>query len=276
MRTRPALTLLLPIAASLVLAPPSMAQSSLGAPLPQTAFSPLELGSVEAAFADSPIHLSPTALAALRGHYPNDKVPLIPAPFRQQLDAALAAQDWPRVMSRKSDLGASRGQLALLMWEQTRFLATGNLWLAELNTRDLAAVGVTNTNEAAAMMWLYAAAVTLTDGHQCADPAASDAHLTWLRGPAFAPVTKIIRDLPPDRLQAMRDIAVRLEAGLAPERTGDTMCRTGSSHPEHRPDTEWQPEAARTRDMLPKHLTALTALMRQPSGPPAKPSQTKP
>ena len=273
---RAALTLLLPIAAGLLLAPPAYPQTSLGAPLPQSAFSPLELGSVEAAFADSPIHLSPTALAALRGSYPNDKVPLIPPPFRQQLDSALAVRDWPRVMARKSDLGASRGQLAMLMWEQTRFLATGSLWLAELNARDLAAIGASKTNEGAAMMWLYAAAVTLTDGHQCIDPAAGDAHLTWLRGPAFAAVTKIIRDLPPDRLQAMRDTAVRLEAGLAPERSEETMCRTGPSRAEHRPDTEWLPQAARTRDMLPKHLAALIALMRQPSAPAARSSQTKP
>jgi hypothetical protein len=222
----------------------------------------LEAGSAEAAFADSPIHLSPTAIAVLRARFPADKVPLIPSPFRQQLDAALAARDWPRVIARKTDLGASRGQLAMLMWEQTRFFATGSQWIAELSARDLAAVNIGNAGEGAAMMWLYAAAVTLTDGHQCADRSASDAHLDKLRGPAFAPVAKAIRDLPPDRLANAQTAAIRLESALAPERTDNIICRPGSAGQDHRPETEWRPEAARTRDMLPRHLTALTALMR--------------
>jgi hypothetical protein len=257
--------------------------SSLGAPLPQGAFSPLPVGTPDAAFAGSPLRLSPNDHRLLASRFRNDKVPVIPQPFAGQLDAALQAGNWTRVMARKADLGASRGELAMLMWEQTRFLVTGSLWLAELQARDLAASSLPGARQTAVLMWLYALATTMTDGHQCAGSGARDAHLASLRGPAFAAVLAGVRSLPDEELAAQRDMAIKLEALLAPERRDDTVCHTGGRSLATRPPDAWQTAAARTRDMLPSHLNAFCALVRgrpmpkpqppAPSGPaPARPS----
>ena len=114
-----------------------------------------------------------------------------------------------------------------LMWEQTRFVATGSLGVAEMHARDVAATGSSGLSETAVMMWFYAVAVTMTDGEKCVDTAARDAHLDYLRGPEFEPVLQIVRSISDDRLAAMRDLAIRLETVLAEGRTDDTMCRTG-------------------------------------------------
>ena len=243
--------------------------SNLGLPLPQTAYSRLETGSPEVAFAGGPIRLSLMAGRILSARWPGDKVPIVPEPFRGQLDTALVAHDWPRLLVRKADLGASRGQIALLLWEQSRLLATGSLWLAELNARDLAASGLPGTPEAAALAWLYAAAVTMTDGQHCAAPDARDTHLAALRGPAFAPVLTVLRTLPENQLAQARDAAIKLEAALAPQRDEDTACRTGAAVPALRPDDAWRADAARTREILLRHLNAICALVRgRPSPPP--------
>ncbi len=223
---------------------------------------PLDLGTPEAAFSGGPIRLSKTSLAALRQHYQGDKVPLIPQPFRGRLDQALAGRDWPKVLAAKKELAASRGMIAALMWEQSRFIATGGVGIAEVHAQDVAASGSTGVAETAAMLWLYATAVTLTDGHKCADPAVRDAHLDRLRGPEFATVTQIVRTLPEDRLTAMRDLAVRLETVLAPDRTDDTMCREGGVKADLKPDPVWKPEAVAARALLPRHLLALCTVMR--------------
>lgn len=128
-------------------------------------------------------------------------------------------------MARKADLGASHGQLALLILEQARFPATNSVWLAELNARDLAAICAPGANDGSATEWLYCAFVTLTDSRYCADPATTDARLIALRGPAFAMVAKIIRDLPPDRLAAAQAIGTQLAALQAAERTDNAVCR---------------------------------------------------
>jgi hypothetical protein len=257
-----------------IAAEPACAQTrqGLGAPLPESAFSRLEVGPPEAAFADGPLRLSPNAIRILRARFPGDKVPIIPQPFRQQLDTALVARDWSRVMERKRDLGASRGQVAMLMWEQTRMLATGSLWLAELQARDLAASGIQGADDTAVMMWLFAVAVTMTDSHQCAADGARDAHLALLRGSSFAPVLALLRKMPDDQLIKLRDTAIKLEAALAPERNEDTVCRAGSAKPAIRPADEWQPAAAQTRELLTKHLNAICALVRaRPMAAPATP-----
>jgi hypothetical protein len=242
----------------------------LGAPLPESAFSPLQTGSAEAAFADGPLQLSPNALRILRARFPGDKVPIIPQPFRQQLDAALVARDWSRVMERKRDLGASRGQIAMLMWEQTRMLATGSLWLAELQSRDLADSDIRGAGDTAVMLWLYAVAVTMTDSHECAADDARDTHLALLRSNSFAPVLALLRKMPDDQLMKLRDTAIKLEAALAPERNEDTVCRTGSAKPAIRPTDEWHTAAAQTRELLTRHLNAICALVRgRPMGVPA-------
>jgi hypothetical protein len=243
-------------------------QPGLGAPLPQAAFSRPDLGTPEAAFADGPIRLSPTAIRLLQARFQGDKVPLTPEPFRRQLDVNFTARDWSKVMARKSDLAASRGELALLMWEQTRFLATGSIWLAELHARDLAASGLPSAGDTAAMIWLYAVAATLTDGHQCADADARDRHLQALRGAAFGPVLAIVRTLPDDRLVKQRDIALKLEAALAPDRNDDTVC--GGGRPATKAADAWRGDAARTREILLRHLNAVCALVR--SRPMAAPS----
>ena len=62
-----------------------------------------------------------------------------------------------------------------------------------MHAQDVAATGSTGLSETAVMLWFYAVAVTMTDGHKCADEAAKDAHLDQLRGPAFEPVLQIVR-----------------------------------------------------------------------------------
>ncbi len=222
---------------------------------------PLAVGSPEAAFSGSP-RLSRHAVAMLRAHYQGDTVPLIPQPFRTRLDTALAGFDWPRVEAVKKELVDKYGIVAALMWEQSRFIATGSIGLAELHARDVAATGSTGLSETAVMLWMYAYAVTMTDGHKCVDEAAKDAHLDYLRGPTFEPVLQIVRAIADDRLAAMRDLAIRLETVLADDRSDDTMCRIGAAKPDIKPAPVWRPEATQTRTMLPKHLLALTAVMR--------------
>ena len=241
-----------------------------------------ELGSPEAAFSaeapraakpatgrarpealpPGPIRLSKNAAALLRAHYQGDKVPLIPQPFRARLDAALMAGDWPKVEAVKKELIAARGLVMALAWEQSRFLATGGTGIAELHARDIAATNSTGVAETAAMLWLYAVAVTMTDGHKCASPAARDTHLEKLRGPAFEPLIRIVRALPDARVAAMRDLAIQLENRLSVDRIDDSMCRADDGDSGVKPDSAWRPEASRTRGMLPKHLTAFTAITR--------------
>ncbi len=223
---------------------------------------PLEVGSPESAFAGGPIRLSKNALAVLRAHYQGDKVPLVPQPFRGRLDTALAGRDWARVDALKKELAAKDGIVTALAWEQSRFVATGSIAISEMHALDLAATGSTGVSETVAMLWFYSVAVTMTDGHKCVDEAAKDAHLDRLRGPMFEPATRIVRTLSDDRLAAMRDLAIRLELVLAPERTDDTMCRDGNKAPDIKPDPVWRPEAVLTRGMLPRHLVALASVMR--------------
>jgi hypothetical protein len=235
---------------------------------------PLEVGSPETAFAGGPIRLSKNALGVLRAHYQGDKVPLVPQPFRARLDTAVTGRDWVRVDALKKDLAAKDGMVEALAWEQSRFLATGSIAIAEMHALDLAAMGSTGVSETAVMLWFYSAAVTMTDGHKCVDEAAKDAHLDRLRGPMFEPVTRIVRTISDDRLAAMRDLAIRLELVLAPDRTDDTMCRDGNKGPDIKPDPLWRPEAGATRGMLPRHLVALASVMRP--RPIARPEPPKP
>jgi hypothetical protein len=223
---------------------------------------PMEVGTPDSAFAGSPIHLSKSAVGLLRAHYQGDKVPVVPQPFRGRLDAALLGRDWVRLEAAKKELTASQGVVTSLAWEQSRLIATGSIGVAEMHALDVAATGSTGLTESAAMLWLYSVAVTMTDGHKCVDEAAKDAHLDRLRGPAFQSVTQIVRTIPDDRLAAMRDLAIRLEVVLAPDRSDDTMCRSGGGKADVKPDAVWRPEAALTRTMLPKHLVALTSVMR--------------
>jgi len=223
---------------------------------------PLELGSPQSAFAGSPIHLSRHATAMLRSHYQGDKVPIVPAPFRARLDAAVIGRDWTAVRTIKKQLVDKYGIEAALSWEQTRFIATGSIGMAEIHAQDLAATGSTGLFETAVMLWFYSAAVTMTDGHKCVDETAKDKHLDQLRGSAFEPVLQIVRSIADDRLAAMRDLAIRLETVLAEDRSDDTMCRVVTEAPAIKPDALWRPEAAETRSMLPKHLQALASVMR--------------
>src|SRR5882724_11049881 len=139
--------------------------------------SPLDVGTPESAFAGGPIHLSRNAVALLRAHYQGDKVPVVPQPYRGKLDTALLGLDWSRVEAVKKELVAALGFVPALAWEQSRFVATGAIGLAEIHALDVAATGSTGLSETAVMMWLYAAAVTMTDGHKCNDEAAKGAHL---------------------------------------------------------------------------------------------------
>jgi hypothetical protein len=232
---------------------------------------PLEVGSPEAAFAGGPIRLSKASAALLRSHFKGDNVPLVPQPFRGRLDTALVTRDWPKVEAAKKDLRAARGITAMLMWEQSRFIATGGIGIAEMHALDMADTGSTGVSETVAMLWLYAVAVTMTDGHKCVDEAANDAHMERLMGPPFESVTRVVRTLQDDRLAAMRDLAVRLESVLSVDRTDDTMCRVGPAKPEVKPDTEWRPQAAGARGNLPKNLATLCTVMRPRPEPAKKP-----
>ena len=241
---------------------------------PVRAQAPLEVGSPESAFAGGPIHLSRHAAGMLRSHYQGDKVPLVPQPFRGKLDTALAGFDWPRVEATKKQLVAAQGIVPALLWEQSRFIATGSIGVAEMHALDIAATGASAMSETAVMLWFYSVAVTMTDGHKCVDEAAKDAHLDHLRGPAFEPVIQILRTIGDDRLAAMRDLAVRLETVLAVDRTDDLMCRGGNAKPEIKPDAAWRPDAALARGMLPRHLVALASVMRP--RPVARPESPRP
>jgi hypothetical protein len=235
---------------------------------------PLDVGSPDAAFAGGPIKLSKISLALLREHYQGDKVPLVPQPWRGRLDTALIGGDWPRAEAVKKELIAARGLVMALAWEQSRFVATGSIGVAEMHAQDLAATGSSGVSETAVMLWLYAVAVSMTDGHKCSDDTAKDTYLDQLRGPAFAPVLRLVQSLADDRLAAMRDLAVRLENVLAPERTDDTMCRGPDGRVSIRSDLGWKTDAALTRQMLPRHLLALTSVMRPK--PIARPEPPKP
>jgi hypothetical protein len=230
---------------------------------------PLDVGSPQAAFAGGPIRLSRHAANMLREHYQGDQVPLVPQPLRSRLDTALAGHDWQRLDTLKQQLMEKNGAMPALMWEQTRFVATGSIGLAEMHALDVAATRSTGLSETAVMMWLYAAAVTMTDGEKCVDQTARDAHLDRLRGPAFEPVLKMVRSIADDRLAAMRELAVRLETVLAPDRTDDTMCRIGTEPPQIKPDALWRPDAVQARAKLPRDLLALAAVIRQPNSPTA-------
>jgi hypothetical protein len=222
----------------------------------------LESGAPAAAFAGGPIHLSPAAIVRLRAQYHGDKVPLVPQPYRGRLDAALVANDWRRVAALKADLAAARGPAAALFWEQSRFTATGAIGVAELHARDLAALDAPQAAEPAVTLWLYAAAASLTDGRLCADPDAGDRALDALRGPDYAGVLQRLRALPPDRLGPLRDAAIRMEGALAGERSDDALCRV-NGRLAVRPEADSGPLVAETRRMLPRHLAALTSVLRQ-------------
>jgi hypothetical protein len=226
---------------------------------------PIDLVSPEAAFAGGPIHLSPAAEARLTAQFHGGKVPLIPQPFRGRLDTALAAKDWRQVDVAKKALLTAESPALVLMWERSRFLATGEIGLATDYARDIAATDMSDGAETAAMLWLYAVAATFTDGHQCTDPAAKEAYLDRLRGPEFAAVLGIIRVLPEARLAALRDTAIRLEVALSADRADDTMCRAGSDKPSVRPEADWRPEMLTSRDMLPRHLLAICSILRAKS-----------
>ena len=100
---------------------------------------PLEVGSPESAFAGGPIKLSKHALGVLRAHYQGDKVPIVRQPDRGKLDAALVGRDWPRVEALKKELVAKDGVVAALAWEQSRFVATGSIGVAEMHALDVTA-----------------------------------------------------------------------------------------------------------------------------------------
>jgi hypothetical protein len=229
---------------------------------PSRAQNPIEQGSPAAAFAGGPIHLSSATEARLRAQFHGDNVPLVPQPFRGRLDTALVARDWRQVEAVKKALIQARDLLPVLLWDQTRFIATGGVALAAAFARDLAGSDVPKAEEMAATMWLYAVAATFTDGHKCVDAAAKEAYLVTLRGPDFAAVKGIIRSMPDDRLTAVRETAIRLESALSADRGDDPVCGTGRGPPETRPEGEWQRELAPTRAMLPRHLTAICSVLR--------------
>lgn len=238
-----------------------------------------ETGPPEAAFAGGPIKLTPAAAQRLRTHFQGDKVPQVPQPFRGRLDTLLLAHDWRGLDAAKKDLAIAKGVVPVLVWEQTRFLATGGLGIAETHALDMAETGAPNLSDGVAMMWLYAAAAALTDGNKCANGDAKDSHLDRLRGPVFEKVTKIVRGLPDDRIAAMRDMALRLEAGFAQDRDSDPLCRGANGKTELKPETAWRPRMAETRAMLPKHLAALVSVVKKapsPKSEPPKPAATKP
>lgn len=228
------------------------------------------MGTPEQAFAGGPIRLSEGMAAALRTQYKDTGIPIIPQPLAGKMDAALLAHDWRAVAARRRELTNSLGFMAAYLWEQTRFLVTAELGVAEMHARSVAEEGEANPAQAdsAVLLWLYAVAVTWTDGQKCADPAMREAHLDSLRGASFAQVLSLLRRMPEDRLAVQRDNAVKMEAARAPGRSDTLMCQpAGGGRPELRGDT-WKADAERARAMLPRNLKALTSVLRQPQGKP--------
>jgi hypothetical protein len=221
-----------------------------------------ETGPPEAAFAGGPIRLTPISVNLLTHAFPGGKVPIIPMPHRARLDAALLAGAPGPLDARLKELASAYGHGAVLIWERTRFLGTGRITIAAIHARDLAEHPEAAEN--VAMLWLYAVAATMTDGARCADPAARDAWIDRLRGPSYQPVLRVIRALPEAKLNTARETAIRLEAPLAEQRPDDTICGTGQGRPEIRPIDQWRPAAANTRAMLPRHLKAMTSVLRPP------------
>jgi hypothetical protein len=221
-----------------------------------------ETGPPDAAFAGGPIRLTPVARTLLKTSFPNDLLPLVPMPHRARLDAALVAANAASLAAAKRELARTYGFGAVLVWERTRFLATGDLALAADHARNLAQEGGEADRETAAVLWLYAVAAVMTDGARCADTAAREVWLDRLRGPAYAPVLLVIRTLPEDRLNTAREAAIRLEAPLAEQRPDDAICRTGPGRPEIRPIELWRPAAGNARALLPRHLRAMTSVLR--------------
>jgi hypothetical protein len=229
------------------------------------------MGTPEQAFAGSPIRLSEGITTALRTQYNNTGVPIIPQPLAGRMDAALLAHDWRAVAARRRELTNSLGFMAAYLWEQTRFLVTAELGVAEMHARSVAEEGEASAAQAesAVLLWLYAVAVTWTDGQKCADPAMREAHLDSLRAAPFAQVLALLRKMPEDRLAVLRDNAVKMEAGRAAGRSDTLMCQpAGGGKANIRADT-WKPDAERARAMLPRNLKALTSVLRQPQGRPA-------
>lgn len=223
---------------------------------------PLDVGAPDAAFAGGPIRPSKNAAARLREHYQGDKVPVVPQPFRVRLDVALASGDPAKLDAARRDLIKARGLETLLIWEQSRFIATGGIGVAEMHAQDLAGTGASGVAETAAMLWLYAAGAILIDSRQCASQDGPDAAMERLRGPDFDAVTRILRTLADDRLGAMRTLAIRLETVLSPDRNSVALCRVRDQAAEVRPEKDWRPDALAARKQLPQNLTALTAIMR--------------
>ena len=234
-----------------VLASPSNAQTAIGR------------GTPSAAFAGSPIHLAPAMEARLQAQFHGDNVPIVPSPFGRRLDAALLARDWRQIEALKKALIAERDLLPVLLWDQTRFIITGEVALAASYARDLAGSDVPAAEDNAATIWLYAVAATFTDGHKCIDPAARDTYLATLLGSDFDAVKGIVRFMPEDRLAVAREAAIKLEAGLSGDRSDDAMCRAAGGRAGVRPNSEWKAELAPTRTMLPRHLAAICAVVRK-------------
>jgi len=227
----------------------------------------IERVSPQAAFAGGPIHPSARAETRLRAHFHGDNVPLVPSPFRGRLDTALAARDWRGIDAAKKALIQARDLRLVLLWDQTRFLATGDAAIAAAYARDLAGSDVPDAEQAAATMWLYAVAATFTDGHKCTDPEAKEAYLAKLLNPDFDAVKGIIRSMPEDRLATTRDNAIQLESILSTDRTDDTMCRTNAGRPATRPEDDWQRELAQSRTILPRNLAAICSVVRKKESP---------
>ena len=218
-------------------------------------------GPPEDAFAGGPIRITRVSAALLANAYPNNAVPILPMPFRARLDTALVSGNAGALASAKRDLADTYGRGAVLVWERTRFLGTGGIAIATEHARTLASAGLSNTDEMVATLWLYALAATMIDAARCADPMARDAAVDRLRGPANDAVLRVLRTMPEPPLARAQDVAIKLEAPLAEQRTSDALCRTGGQV-SIRPIEQWQPATANVRAMLPRHLKAMLSVLR--------------
>lgn len=224
------------------------------------------VGPPEDAFAGGPIKLTRVSTVLLGNAYPHNTIPIIPMPHRARLDTALLAGNAAALEAARKDLADTHGHGAVLVWERTRFLGTGGIGIAVRHARSLAAAGMANTEETVAMLWLYALAASMTDAARCADPGVRDVAIDRLRAPVNQPILTLIRTMPDDALGRAQQTAIGLEAPLAEQRSGDTICGTGQGGSGIRPIEQWRPAAANTRAMLPRHLKAMISVLRPKPG----------
>lgn len=165
--------------------------------------------------------------------------------FMDRLDALLAQQDYQRLtlalagVSGGKDSGEPDGALitAGLDWGRARTLEGAGISVPAIYSALLWRTADLNPDyghlrQTSAAMALYALLVVLADGPKCADKTAPEHHLTTLMQQYKRQFDELAK-LPAQQRQTIADLAIQMEAKLAPKRQNDKyLCRYGMQ--EHR------------------------------------------